>query len=148
MNRKTKDKKRIFSAFVSLTLAVSAGCAGGGQAFSLTTNFNEYANEELNETLFDEIISGFDSDIWDFMTLSPEKPITGSTFLQVGAPQEIADFQYTLEIGFFDEKSGLKMYRLYSEDRNAVSQIFVDYWREQKIPDISLWEDVSAEMRR
>jgi hypothetical protein len=119
-----------------------------GQTYSLRTNFNEYKNEELSVSLFNEIISGFRPDVWDFMVLSPNKPIKDSTFIQVGAPDEIVHFQFTLEIGFENPKSGLQMYRLYTKDKDVVLQYFVDYWQNRIIPDISLWEDVSEEMRR
>ena len=156
MNGTSKHKKLTISVFVFLTFVFFAGGTIAAQAdasqqeriFSLMTNFYEYPNEKISVTLFDEIITGFDPDIWDFMTLSPDEPIDGSTFLQVGAPQENVDFQFTLEIGFYDEKSGLTMYRTYTKDKNTVMQFFIDYWQEQKIPDISTWEDVSAEMGR
>ena len=119
-----------------------------GLTYSLRTNSNEYKNEELSVSLFNEIISGFRPDVWDFMVLSPNKPIKGSTFIQVGAPDETVHFQFTLEIGFENPKSGLLMYRLYTKDKDVVLRYFIDYWQNRIIPDISLWEDVSEEMRR
>ena len=115
--------------------------------FSLRTNFDEYENSELSVNLFAKIISGFSPDIWDFMVLSANKPINGSVFIQAGAPEEIVDFKYTLEIGFENWRSGLKMYRLYTEDKDIVLQYFIDYWQEQKTPNISLWDNVTDEMR-
>ena len=140
--------------FIVLLIAFAAECTnnrveGSMQevTYSLRTNFDEYTNDELNASLFHNIIDCFSPDIWDFMVLAPDKPISGSTFIQVGAPEEIVDFKFTLEIGFENLKSGLKIYRLYTDDKSMVLQCFIDYWQEQRIPDISLWEDVSEEMK-
>ena len=147
--------KRISIIVILIALIAFAGCTGERQSgdsmqkptYSLRTNFDEYENNDLSAALFDEILNGFSSDVWDFMVLSPDKPINDCTFLQVGAPEEIVDYQYTLEIGFESRKTGLTMYRLYIGDKDMVLRCLIDYWQEQKIPDISFWEDVSAEMR-
>lgn len=151
-----KHKKLLIIAAIFLLLVAVTGYMSNNKmgdsmkelTYSLRTNFDEYSNDDLSALLFDEIISSFSPDIWDFMVLSPNKPINDSTFMQVGAPEEAVDFQFTLEIGFENPKSGLKMYRLYTEDKDAVMQCFIDYWKEQRLPDISLWEDVSEEMRQ
>jgi len=56
-------------------------------------------------------------------------------------------FSYTLEIGFGRMKRSDALYRLNTNDKDVVLQCFVDYWRNQIIPDVSLWEDVSGELR-
>jgi len=145
------SKKLSIFMVIFMVLAFLAGCTSDSQVegdmqertFSLRTNYNEYTNDELSVLLFDEILSRFNSDIWDFMVLEPDYQVQGSTFIQVGAPQEIVDFQLVLYIGFGDEETGFTMYRLYTADKNLVLQYFVDYWRGQQIPDISLWEDAS-----
>jgi len=96
--------------------------------------------------LFEEIIESFEHDIWDFMVLSPVEPINNSTFMQVGAPEEIVNYHYTLEIGFYSDESGLTMYRLYTLNKDFILQCFVDYWQDQVIPDVSSWEDITEEM--
>ena len=149
------SKKLSIFMVIFMALAFLAGCTSDSQVegdmqertFSLRTNFNEYTNDELSVLLFDEILSSFNSDIWDFMVLEPDQPVQGSTFIQVGAPQEIADFQLVLYIGFGDEETGFTMYRLYTADKHLVLQYFVDYWQGQQIPDISLWEDASYYFR-
>ena len=145
-------KALAFSIFV--VLSVLAGCANGNQAgddikqrtYQVETNFNDYTNDELDIDLFKEIINSFSADEWDFMVLSTDKPINDCTFIQAGAPQEIVDFQYVVEVGINNKKSGLRVYRMYTEDKNEVLQYFVDYWKEQKIPDISSWSDVTDEI--
>ena len=147
-----KQKVSIFMVIFML-LAFLAGCTSDSQAedgtqertFLLRTYLNEYTNDELSILLFEEILSSFSPDAWNFMTLVPDKPIQESTFIQVGAPLEFFDFQLVLYIGFGDMETGYTMYRLLAEDKNVVLQYFVDYWQEQQIPDISLWEDVSDE---
>ena len=153
---KSETKNLLIIAAIFLLLVFIVGSMSNNRveesmhelSYSLRTNFHEYTNEELSLSLFDEIISGFSPDVWDFMVLSPNKPINDSTFLQVGAPEEIVHFQFTLEIGFENPKSGLRMYRLYTKDKDLVLQYFIDYWQNRIIPDISLWEDISEEMRQ
>jgi len=149
-----KQRVSIFM-IVFILLVFLVGCASDSQVegdmqeqtFSLRTNFNEHTNEELNVLLFEEIINSFSPDIWDFMVLAPDNPIQGSTFIQVGAPQAITDFQFDLQIGFYSVETGLTMYRLGTEDKNVVLRYFIDYWQEQIIPDISLWQDMTDELR-
>jgi hypothetical protein len=137
-----------------LALAFVSGCTRDSQeadsvqepTYSLRTNFHEYTNDELDVELFEEVINSFDPGIWDFMVLSPDTPIKDSTYIQVGAPDEITDFQFTLEIGF-NKNDELIVYRLYTKDAYIVLKYFADYWQEQTIPDISKWEDISKEVR-
>jgi hypothetical protein len=132
-----------------------AGCTFGRQekvilndmVYTLRTNYYEFTNEILSARLFEEIIDNFSPNEWDFMVLSPDKPINYCTFIQVGAPDEITDYHFTIEIGFYNDEDGLIMYRFYTLDKNFVLQCFNDYWRDQKIPDYSKWEDVSDEMK-
>ena len=149
-------KQRV-SMFIIIFMALVflAGCTSDNQVadnvqeqteltFLLETEFRKYANEEINVLLFEEIINS-SSDTWNFMVLEPNQPIQDSIFLQVGA--QWADtawpFKFNLEIGFGETETGVRLYRFITEDENVVLQHFIDYWQEQIIPDISLWEDVS-----
>jgi len=138
-----------------MALVFLAGCTSDNQVadnvqeqteltFLLETEFRKYTNEEINVLLFEEIINT-SSDTWNFMVLEPNQPIQDSIFLQVGA--QWADtawpFKFNLEIGFGETETGVRLYRFITEDENVVLQYFIDYWQEQIIPDISLWEDVS-----
>ena len=116
------------------------------QSFSLRTNFDEFSDDEIDSILLDEIISSFTPDVWDFIVLSPDIPIHDSTFIQVGAPTENVDYQFTVEIGFETGEKGLTLYRLYTKDKELVLQYIVDYWQDQVIPDIRTWEDVTWEL--
>ena len=119
-----------------------------GQSFTLMTNFDVFSDDEIDHVLFDEIISGFNPYVWDFLVLSPSNPIQDSIFIQVGAPTETVAYQFTVEIGFMTEDGGVTLYRLYTTDKEAVLQYVVDYWKEQTIPDILAWEDVTWELNR
>jgi len=149
-----KQKMIVRMITILMTLAFFTGCAADSQkedvaqemVFSLRTNYSEFFDDELSTLLFEEIIGSFEPDIWDFMVLAPEKPINNCTFIQVGAPDEIVDYHYTLEIGFDSDESGLTMYRLNTLDRDFVLQCFVDYWQDQLIPDVSSWEDITEEV--
>ena len=118
------------------------------QSYTLETNSRGVLKVKITPELFSEILSGFDQYEWDFMTLAPDNPIEDCTFIQVSPPYEDTAPRYTLEAGFYNPQSGLKMYRLLIEDRNRILQYFVDFWKEQIIPDVSLWEDVSEEMKQ
>jgi len=118
------------------------------QSYTLETNTRGVLKLKITPELIREILSSFNRDEWDFMILAPDNPIENCTFIQVGSPQEVTAFKYTLEAGFHTPQSGLKMYRLLTEDRNRILQYFVDFWNEQIIPDISLWEDVSEELKQ
>ena len=149
-----KQKVSVFIV-IFMMLAFLAGCTSDNQevddvqgrtelTFLLETEFRRYANEEINVTLFEEIISS-SPDTWNFMVLEPNEPIQDSIFLQVGA--QWADtawpFKFNLEIGFGETETGVRLYRFITDDENVVLQYMIDYWQAQSIPDISLWEDVS-----
>ncbi|MCL2377469.1 MAG: DUF3592 domain-containing protein [Defluviitaleaceae bacterium] len=112
------------------------------RTFSLETNLRKYLNEELNVQLFEEIISR--PDLWDFMVLEPDRPIKDSIFIQASYPQATSwPPEFILEISFSNKKTGTKLYRLATVDKNIVLKHIIDYWQKQEIPDVSLWEDVS-----
>jgi len=113
--------------------------------FTVRTQLNVYSNEELSVALFEEIINSFSPDIWDFLVLEPNKPIQDSTFIQVGAPQADSPWPYKFDmnIGFGCAETGFRMYLFITDDQDVVLQYIIDYWQEQRIPDISLWEDIS-----
>ena len=130
------------------------GCGRSGQtdagsrsqSFSLRTNFDEFLDDEIDSILFDEILSSFTPDVWDFIVLAPEIPIQDSTFIQVGAPTENVGYQFTVEIGFETKEKGLTLYRLYTTDKALVLEYLIDYWKDQVVPDVHAWEDVTWEM--
>ena len=113
------------------------------RTFSLETSFRKYSNEELNAHLFEEIIYSR-PDLWEFMVLEPDKPIKDSIFIQASYPQATSwPPKFILEISFGNTKTGAKMYRLATVDKNIVLKHIIDYWQKQIIPDVYLWEDVS-----
>jgi len=56
------------------------------------------------------------------------------------------DYPYTLEAGFGGKRRSVAVYRLNTKDKDIVLQYFLDYWHNQKIPDVSAWENVSGEL--
>ena len=148
-----KQKTSIIITLLLVAIATLIGCTSESQpepesdlqalTFTLRTNYNEYENDDLSIPLLEEIIDSFNPNDWDFLVLEPDETIQDSTFIQVGAPDEYFDFQYTLNIGFGDAETGYRMYGFYTEDKSYVKQFVIDYWQEHQIPDISSWEDVS-----
>ena len=127
-------------------------------SFTLRTNYTLFSNNMLCAGLFKFMFLSPLPD--DFLVLAPDKPIGSSTFLQVAFNTEkkaavkrsknpVLDpyYPYTLEAGFGGKRRSVAIYRLKTKDKEAVVQYLIDYWREQKSPDISSWEDVSGEMR-
>ena len=132
------------------------------EPFSLRTKYASFSNNMLCAGIFDFMLLDPEPD--DFMVLAPEVPLGSSTFLQVafnasGNPaKRIArkksgntvmnpEYPYTLEAGFGGKKRSVAVYRLNAKDKDIVLQCFLDYWRNQKIPDVSPWENVSGELK-
>jgi len=136
------------NSLIAVPFFLDVSEVGGTQelSYSLRTNEDYYSNNMLCAGLFDCILSISDPD--DFMVLEPNEPINRSTFLQIANNStRSVEFPYTLEIAFGRRKRSDAMYRLNTNDKDVVLRHFVDYWRDQKIPDVSLWEDVSGELR-
>ncbi|MCL1926425.1 MAG: hypothetical protein FWF95_04740 [Syntrophorhabdaceae bacterium] len=113
--------------------------------YTLRTNESEYEHSDLSIAGFADYLNRFSPDYWDFMILEPSKPIKGSTFIQVGAPDERTGFKMTLEIGIFNPNK-IEMYRYYTDNKAEVLHILADYFENQEIPDYKRWKDVSDEM--
>ena len=117
--------------------------------YSLRTQNYLYSNNMIYGGLFENIMSASDFASNDFMVLAPNEPINRCTFLQMAKNSaKNAKFLYTLEIAFGRKNRSTSFYRLDTNDKDVVLQHFVNYWRDQKIPDVSLWEDVSGELKR
>ena len=116
--------------------------------YSLQTISYEYENGKLSVELFNEIISGFTPDVWDYMMLSPNEPIDNCTCIQFSSFDDgTCDFRYRLEAYFGStDDNTWKVYRSPSSDKSIAIQHFIEFWKEQKIPDISSWEDVTDEI--
>lgn len=115
--------------------------------FTLKTAYKERSNEDINEEMLSRILDYFilndaifNGDDWDFVILEPSGQINGSNFVQVGAPQHITNGKFTLEIGFGNEETGIKIYRHYTDNKKIVLQLLVNYWQDQQLPDLTDWE--------
>ena len=148
-------KKLILFCLISVILLLLIGCnfSENNQVedsqvltYSMQTGNGDYTDAEINASLFNELINNLNPTEWNFIILSPSKPVNNSTFIQVGTSPAITDSnELTIEIAF-DDKSGRKMYRYETEDRDIVLQYFIDYWEKQQVPDISSWQDVTDEI--
>lgn len=112
--------------------------------YSIRTNFKDYSQSIIDAYLLEDIINSFKPGVWDFLVLSPDKPVQGSIFLQVGAPDK-SDNKYVVEtvIKTFDNQ--YKMHRYHTDDKKLVLQYLTDYLEKQQVPDISGWDDVTHE---
>jgi len=131
-------------------------------SFSLRTNYISLSNNMLCAGIFDFMLHDPEPD--DFMVLAPDIPIGSNTFLQVAVnthkkpAKKTArkksgnvvmgpDYPYTMEAGFGGKRRSVAVYRLYTKDKDIVLQHLVDYWRDQKIPDVSSWENITGELQ-
>ena len=115
-------------------------------SYTLQTNGSSYEDRDLSVAGFADYLNHFSTEYWDFMTLSPNVPIKGSGFIQVGSPDAKTDYKMTVEIGFPKQK-GVELYRYYTDNKEEVLRIFKDYYIEQKIPNYKKWENVSKELK-
>lgn len=113
--------------------------------YQLRTNAVEYQSDKISPSVFARHLKEFSPDVWDFMVLSPNEVVNGSTFIQVGAPKKITDFKMVVELGI-ENPDRLELYRYYTADQNEVLQMLTDYFEKQVVPDYSKWEDISDEM--
>lgn len=113
--------------------------------YTLYTNGSCYAHDDLSVFGFADYLNHFSPGHWDFMTLKPSTPVRGSTFIQVGAPNEKTNFKMVMEIGILNPNR-IEVYRYYTSDKKEVLQMLADYFEKQEIPDYTSWEDVSREL--
>jgi len=134
---------RILAYIVTFFLLVS--CSSKATTYTLETNYYFFEHDDLSITGFEEYLNYLTPDDWDFMILTPSRPIKGSNFIQVGAPSERRDLNLSIEINIANPKK-IEMYRYYTKSREEVLRILADYFEKQEIPDYKNWEDVSDEM--
>jgi len=114
--------------------------------YKLETNGYYYEDGLFSMELMNNILKSFSPKHWDFMTLSTNIPIKGSSFIQVGSPDAKTDYKMTVEIGF-PKPNGVELYRYYTDNKEEVLQFFKDYYLEQKIPKYKKWNNVSKELK-
>ena len=118
-------------------------------SYSLRTNNSIYSSNMLCSGLFESILNITDPDPDGFMVLAPDEPIDRCTFLQMTYnTAKNADSNYILETGFGRKNKSTALFRLYTNDKEIALRYFNDYWRDQIVPDVSSWEDVSGELMK
>lgn len=115
--------------------------------YKLETNGYYYEDGLFSIELIKDILRHFSPNEWDFMTLSSNIPIKGSSFIQVGSPDAKTDYKMTVEISF-PKSSGVELFRYYTDDKDEVLQIFKNYYLKQEIPNYKKWNNVSKELKR
>ncbi|WP_322903462.1 hypothetical protein [Paenibacillus campi] len=117
--------------------------------YELTCGNGTYANESLNASLFQELIS--ELELYDFIVLEPSVPLEGSLYLQATTLEEATARrpQIIVEIRV-QQKQDLhpfRHYRLMTEHNERVLRLFLEYWGEQRLPDVELdgWQEVTDE---
>jgi len=120
--------------------------AANEPTYKLEINEYYYNDGLFSIELINNTIKSFTPNDWEFMTLSTNIPIKGSSFIQVGSPDAKTDYKMTVEIGFPKSK-GVELYRYYTDNKEEVLQIFKDYYLKQEIPNYKKWKNVTKELK-
>lgn len=90
--------------------------------------------------ILQKAVDGLYSSVDSFIVLAPEILINGSIYLQAA----INESTYMLETRL-DFDAAFIHYRYTTTSKENVLNNFVRYFCEQKLPDLSLWQDVTDE---
>ncbi|CAH1214783.1 MULTISPECIES: hypothetical protein [unclassified Paenibacillus] len=109
--------------------------------YTLESNGIKYQNEDMNASLFDELITNLD--LMDYLVLVPSQPIDKSIYLQAATTDNPEEFVVEVRFVFDDER--FEHYSYISEDPRKVIAIFLDYWGQQKLPNLGDWQDITEQ---
>jgi hypothetical protein len=112
--------------------------------YTLTTQYAKHENDAIEASLIADTVEEFAAYRDDFILIEPSSPIEDSLYMQaaclVNDPSNII-----LEMRFRYPDQSFKHYSLQTTDKNEVVRILVDYWRMQKLPDYSTWNDITSD---
>ena len=120
-------------------------------SFKLTKSFGQ--EKVTNAANFQDVqkaIDSFNFNEWCYIILEPSKPINNNIFLQTGTI-DIQNTQghkierYIIETRFERNKCWMQ-YSLETDNKKLVLNIFEQYIKNKKVPDISKWKDITAEL--
>ncbi|MBK5145135.1 hypothetical protein I2494_15705 [Budviciaceae bacterium BWR-B9] len=95
---------------------------------------------EVSMPILKKAVAGIYDDVGSFIVLEPKTPLEGSIYLQAA----LTDDNYMVEtrLVFGEEFSH---YRYTTSDVDEVTDFFVAYYQDNKIPDLKRWDDVTEE---
>ncbi|MFD1886284.1 hypothetical protein [Paenibacillus wenxiniae] len=114
--------------------------------YKLISGNTTYFNESLNASLFRELIG--ELELYDFVVLEPSVPLENSIYLQAASLEPPAEQgPMVVEIRLQLSKKQFKHYRLFTADHDEILRLFLNYWGEQRLPDLTNWEDMSEQFQ-
>lgn len=109
--------------------------------YTLESNGIKYQNEDINASLFGELITNLD--LVDYLVLVPSQPIGKSIYLQAATtenPEELV-----VEVRLVEDDEKFEHYSYISDDHRKVIAIFLNYWGQQKLPDLGDWQEITEQ---
>lgn len=95
---------------------------------------------EVSEQILKKSVASIDDDVGSFIVLEPQTPLEGSIYLQAALTDN--DYMVETRLVFGEEFSH---YRYTTSDVEEVTGFFIAYYRDNKIPDLKRWDNVTGE---
>ncbi|ANF96305.1 hypothetical protein [Paenibacillus bovis] len=107
--------------------------------YTLQSGETTYTNEAINASVIVDLIT----ELNDYIVLNPSVPLESSIYLQ--AAQIGGDQDLVMEIRLQHEEGRFSHYSRITGDRTEIIQVFLAYWGQQQLPDLSGWQDITGE---
>ncbi|MDI4645193.1 hypothetical protein [Cohnella hashimotonis] len=126
-----------------MTPSVNLGLNGANDVtYTITTQGATYPNEAIEASVIVDIVTGFETDLDDFIVLEPSAPVGESVYMQA-VPSPEAGEGFTVELRLEHADGAFRHYSYSTTDKNEVIRMCLDYWGMQKLPDLKVWEDIT-----
>ena len=116
-----------------------------GVTYTISTQYETYANDAIEASLITDIVNGFADDPDDFIVIDPSAPVEGSLYMQA-APVRHTPRSIVVELRFGYPDGSFRHFSLLTTDRISVIRMLLDYWGLQQLPAYSTWSDVTDEL--
>ncbi|WP_458119450.1 hypothetical protein [Paenibacillus sp. Z6-24] len=107
--------------------------------YTLQSGDVTYDNDAINTSLITDLIVELD----DYIVLSPSMPLGKSIYLQ--AARMGGEHELVVEVRLQEDEGHFRHYSWITSDRAEVVGIFLAYWGQQQLPDLSGWQDITDE---
>lgn len=114
--------------------------------YSIDSNGTIYDNDAIEASVISDIVLDFETGIHDYIIITPSHPIENSTYIQSASEQQEGE-GIVVEIRFVPEEdpSSFQHYAYHTSSKPEIIQILLDYWSEQKLPDLTNWHNITNE---
>ena len=117
--------------------------------YLLETENGNIFDDVDNTRIIDEINRIANEDVkpsedYGFIILTPKENINSVQYIQMA--KNVGSNEYTVEIRI-DENKKIKHYQHFSNSKEEVISIFLDFTNNKKLPNLKEWEEVSGQYR-